>query len=68
MHVTPGKNGYVESAGKQIAAIRAKAEAEAEAKRKIEEAEHFAKRYLNDHPETVILTGYEQINPFLAER
>lgn len=67
-HITPGKNGYTSTAGKQIKVICGKARAaEAEEKKKAA-AELFCKRYLNDHPEVTPLTGYETAIPHLYER
>ena len=67
-HITPGRNGYTTTAGKQIAAIRAKAEQKERLKKANTAAELFASRYLADHPETTQLTGYEIANDHLHER
>ena len=67
-HITPGFNGYTSTAGKQIKAINSKARAAAEKERKEREAERFARSYLEEHPETTQLTGYEIVNQHLHER
>ena len=67
-HITPGLNGYTATAGKQIKAINAKARAATEKKEKNREAERFARAYLEEHPETTQLTGYEIVNQHLHER
>lgn len=67
-HITPGINGYTTTAGKQIKAINAKARAAAEKERKNREAVRFTRVYLEEHPETTQLTGYEIVNQHLHER
>ena len=67
-HITPGLNGYTTTAGKQIKAINAKARVAAEKERKNREPERFARAYLEEHPETTQLTGYEIVNQHLHER
>lgn len=67
-HITPGLNGYTTTAGKQIKAINAKARAAVEKERKSVEGERFARAYLEEHPETTQLTGYEIANQHLHER
>lgn len=67
-HITPGYNGYTATAGKQIAAIRAKTEQKRKAQKDSATAELFASRYLADHPETTQLTGYEIANDHLHEK
>lgn len=67
-HITPGLNGYTITAGKQVKAINAKARAAAEKERKSREAKRFARAYLEEHPETTQLTGYEIVNQHLHER
>ena len=67
-HVIPGANGYTPTAGKQLAAMRAKAEQKDKAKKDNEIAERICRRYLADNPDVVPLTGYEIANPHLYER
>lgn len=67
-HITPGLNGYTPTAGKQLRAMRKKAEIAAEKEKNDKAAERFAKAYLDEHPETTQLTGYEIANPHLYER
>lgn len=67
-HITPGVNGYTTTAGKQIRAINAKARARCEKEKRDKQAECFTKAYLEEHPETTQLTGYEIANPHLHER
>ena len=67
-HVTPGANGYTPTAGKQLAAMRAKAERRDKAEKDNETAERICRRYLADNPDVVPLTGYEIANPHLYER
>lgn len=67
-HITPGRNGYTTTAGKQIAAMREKAERKERREKENHAAELFAKRYLADHPETTQLTGYEIANEHLHEK
>lgn len=67
-HVTPGQNGYVQDAGKKIQAMNIRAEKARERAQKEKQAEAFARRYLQEHPDIVPLTGFETANQHLAER
>ena len=67
-HITPGLNGYTTTAGKQLRAMRKKAESAAEKEKNDKAAERFTKAYLDERPETTQLTGYEIANLHLSER